>query len=101
MAAEINNPIEAVIRQGKIEPIEPLALPDETRVQVTITRLPTTEAVQEERTTFYRLLQQAGLMDSVPDPNAVPSWKRHPPIEIRGESLSETIIRMRDPDAEW
>lgn len=101
MAMEINNPIEAVIRQGKIEPLEPLGLPDETCVQVTIMRAQPAEEVEAERAKFYRLLQQEGLIDRAPDPSAVPSWKRHSPIQIPGEPLSEIIIRMRNPDAEW
>jgi len=101
MITDISKPIEAVIRNGKIEPVEPMDLPDETRVQVTILPLQTAEEVEEERSRFYRILQQAGLMERAPDPHIVPSWKLHPPMEVSGEPLSEVIIRMRDPDAEW
>jgi len=101
MSMEIRRPIEAVIRNGKIEPVEPLDLPDETRVQVTITPIQSADDIQEERARFYRALQQAGLIEQTPNPQAIPSWKLHPPIEIPGEPLSETIIRMRDPEVEW
>jgi hypothetical protein len=101
MTAELGRPIEAVIRHGKIEPVEPLDLPDEMRVEVTITRTEPEERAEEERARFLRALQQAGLVETIPDANAVPSWKLHPPAEIPGEPLSDIIIRMRDPGAEW
>jgi hypothetical protein len=101
MATEMNKPIEAVIRRGKIEPVEPLDLPDETRVAVTITHAQLIEAAEKEPAKSYHILQQAGLIEKVPDPNTVPSWKLHPSIAIPGEPLSEIIIRMRDPEAQW
>ncbi len=89
------NTIEAVYSNGVFRPTDPVALPDNCHVELTVRCMATcspdlTDAEYQQRLVQAGLVQRAKtrLRDQT-------SFERFQPVTISGQPLSETIIEER------
>jgi predicted DNA-binding antitoxin AbrB/MazE fold protein len=88
----MNEVIAGIYRNGVVVPVEPLELPENSQVLITI--LPG-KIREPEIQKFRQLLLKSGLVSKIPvSSNMIQNRKRRR-ISVTGKSLSETIIEER------
>lgn len=84
--------VAGIYQDGIITPLEPLKVPDKTRVIITV--LPEKEPDDAERR-FLVALQARGVITEIPRENDYKDKKKRSRIKIKGKPLSQTIIEER------
>jgi len=85
--------VEAVYRGGALKPLQVLNLPENIHVWIQIVPIPGEETLAQENRFKLRLLQ-LGLLREIRAPSGAPGGDRTP-IQVKGRSLSQTIIEER------
>jgi predicted DNA-binding antitoxin AbrB/MazE fold protein len=85
--------VEAVYQDGILKPLQALDLPDNVHVWIQIIPTHGEEAMAEENHFKLRLVE-LGLLREIRTPSDVPEGDRTP-IQVKGKSLSQTIIEER------
>jgi predicted DNA-binding antitoxin AbrB/MazE fold protein len=91
----------AIYENGVLRPLEPLALPEHTRVQVQVQRVLSPEDVAEHRLRVREIMIAAGLSlsDAPAAPSSPISAERCEELATRfatGQPLSELLIAERE-----
>jgi predicted DNA-binding antitoxin AbrB/MazE fold protein len=88
--------VQAVYENGVLRPLTPLTgLSEGQTVDVTVrAATPDPAEMKRREAAFVRHMEEKGLLERFPVPEgpAPENWR---PLEIEGEPLSETVIRMR------
>ena len=84
--------VAGIYQNGKIEPTEPLKLPERTRVIITV--LPEKQP-EDADSRFLERLRARGVISEIPQENEWKSKQKVKRVKIRGKPLSETIIENR------
>ncbi len=85
--------IEAIYEDGVLKPLQTLELPDNAHVRIQIIPASDEEALAEE-SRFKQRLVELGLLREIRAPWGVSESDRTP-IQVKGKSLSQTIIEER------
>lgn len=96
------NPITAIYEKGVLRPLTPLALPEETQVQIYVQPVSAPPEALVHRRRVHEALTQAGLSSSLPPvspgPGLISAERRAELARIFsvGRPLSELIIEERE-----
>jgi len=88
----MNEVITGIYRNGVVEPVEPLELPENSQVLITI--LPG-KVREPEVQKFQQLLLKSGLVSKIPVSSSMIQNRKQKQIAVTGKSLSETIMEER------
>jgi predicted DNA-binding antitoxin AbrB/MazE fold protein len=88
----MNEVIAGIYRNGVVEPVEPLEIPEDSQVLITI--LPG-KVREPEVLKFQQLLLKSGLVSKIPVSSSMIQNHKRRRIAVTGKSLSETIIEER------
>jgi predicted DNA-binding antitoxin AbrB/MazE fold protein len=96
------NPITAVYEKGVLRPLTPLALPEETQVQIYVQPISAPSEALAHRRRVHEALTKAGLSLSLPpvspSPSSISAERRAELAQIfsAGRPLSDLIIEERE-----